>query len=143
MAYESLGTQTGDSPKTPTLRQYIKQHGGKCPQSSNVKIIFKPGKYGGFSIVTDHNYRVQVLEDNPLHGYLLENIDSLQQEEATLVVRVSDTERVQWELTRSTDDNSSWNEFSWVYKLALMPRKPTLGKTGATSRTKTPATPQG
>lgn len=141
MGYESLGSQTGDSKKTPTLRQYIKQCGGKCPKSSNVKIIFKPGQYGGFSIVTDHDFRVAVLEDNPLHDYLSRNLHKLSSDETTLVVRISNPDKVEWELAIDTDWNSDWEEKTWGYKLSLQDKKPTRKKTGTTDGKPTSATP--
>lgn len=124
MSYVSIGSQKTDRPTTPTLRQYLKQSGGVCPKATNVTVIFKPGNFGGWSLVCDGRFRVQILEDNPLHGILTDSIPTWSEEDSTLVVRVEDGSKPEWELSINTDSSSTWQEFDWGYKLTCDQPKP-------------------
>jgi len=53
----TLGSGNSNFPKTPTLLQKLKK-GEKVPDSSLVRLIFKPGKLPIFSLVTEAEYRV-------------------------------------------------------------------------------------
>lgn len=131
MAYEPIGEQTGDRPKTPTLRQYLKLSGKKIPNHTNVTTIFRPGKYGGWSLVCDGRFRVEIQEDNPLYKMLTEQIGKLELSCTTLTVSVTDAEKVQWALNIDTDSASEWSEYSWGYTLKVMTaktKKPTAEK---------------
>ena len=117
MAYTVLGQQDGDSPKTPTLRQYLKKTGGVVSQSTVVSLIFKPSKWGGWTLNCDNKFRVEVLEDNPMYKYLNENIDLLCEDGTSLAVLVTDTQKVQWQLAGQDDYTANWEQFNWGYKV--------------------------
>lgn len=115
MNEQVLGSQSTDSPKTPTLRQYYKQKGGAVPKTSFVKLIFNPGKYGGYSLTTDHNFRVSILEDNPLHGYLTDHLVIHADNEDALFVRILDGGKGSFELYVSDSETASWEEKQWGF----------------------------
>lgn len=123
MALAPIGSQTGDSPKTPTLRQYIQQNGGKAPNRSTVKIIFPPGKYETFTLLTDHGFRVSVDSNSPMFEVMKEQIDGWCLGCSSLVVSVDDVEKVQWSLNIDTDEAADWEVFTWGWKLDLQPKK--------------------
>lgn len=113
MSGQVLGTQSSDTAKTPTLRQFYKLRNGDCPKTSFVKIVFNPGKYGGYSLVTDHNFRVQVMEDNPLHGVLTDNLPLFADNNDAIFVRILDGEKGSWELFVHENETADWEEKSW------------------------------
>lgn len=135
MGYETLGAQKGDSRKTPTLRQYIKEGGGKVSTTSLVKIIFKPTSYSGYSLVSDHDYRVEVLSTNPLHEYLRDQLPLHASEGDSLRIRVVNPVKVEWELELTDDYTAEYQEFPWGWKLSHT-HKPDTKKTNPTRRGK-------
>lgn len=124
MAYVEHGSQQGDSKKTETLRQYIARVATKADWRSSVKVVFKPNTYGGYSLVTDHKFRVEVREDNPLHGVISDNLEDWAKNNISLWVRVINPEKVSWSLVESTDDIAEWEEKPWGYTLTLRPPTP-------------------
>lgn len=107
-----LGSQKGDSLKTPTLRQYYAQH-GSAPSLSHVKIIFKPNKSPAFGLVTDHGFRVNVYEDSPLHGVLTSEMDDWELHNVCLYVQVDDAEKGYWTLCIDETKRTTWEPLSW------------------------------
>lgn len=133
MSGQVLGSQSSDSARTPTLRQFYKQKDGKVPSTSFVKLIFKPGKGGGYGFVTDHNFRVTVLEDNPLHGHLTDNLAIYADNEDALFVRILDGSKGSWELFIADSETASWEELTWGFKATINQKtdpqkKPTTGR---------------
>ena len=138
MGYTVIGQQEGDSPKTPTLRQYLKKTGGVCSQSTVVSLIFKPGKFGGWSLNCDNKFRVEVLEDNPLYKYLNDHEEDLFVQGTSLVVLVTDTEKVQWQLAVQEEYEADWEAYKWGYKIRNHKKikpSPTADKTARKSKT--------
>lgn len=129
MAYEPLGTQKGDTKKTPTLRQYLKSVGESYPKTTAVTTIFKPSTYGGWSLICDSRFRVEILESNPLHDYLTEHCERLGNDETALFVRIVRPQSVEWSLEVNTDENSTWESKPWGYVLKIQDKKPTRNKT--------------
>lgn len=117
MGHETLGTQKGDSKKTPTLRQYIKNGGGKVSITSLVKIVFKPTDYSGYSLVSDHDYRVEVLSTNPLADYLRDHLQIHSDQGDSLRIRVVNPAKCEWELEVTDDYTCEWTEYKWGWKL--------------------------
>lgn len=116
MAFIDYGSQKTDRPKTPTLREYHKKN-GNSPNRSSVVIIFKPNKAPNYSLVTDHGFRVSVLEDNPLHGILTDSLEDWSKVNTFLAVQVDNGEKGEWTLVGDTDRTSVWEVFDWGYKL--------------------------
>ena len=98
MSLVTFGSQKGDQPKTPTLRQFHKQH-GKTPDQSHVKTIFLPNKLPYYTLITDHGFKVVVMEDNPLHGVITDSLDQWATDQVRLVVVVMDGEKGVWALS--------------------------------------------
>lgn len=133
MSGTTLGSQSSDSARTPTLRQFYKQNNGTVPNHSFVKLIFKPGKSGGYGLLTDHNFRVTVLEDNPLYGILRDQLVMFADNEDALFVRILDGSKGSFELYLSDTETASWEEMTWGFKATLNQKtdpqkKPTTGR---------------
>lgn len=116
MATVSLGTQRTDRPQTPTLRQYYKGN-GKLPIKSYVKTIFKPNKLPYWTIITDHDFKVVVSEDNPLHGVITDSIEQWEKDGSCLVITPDQEQIGAWDLGLDTDNNSTWRVMDWGYSL--------------------------
>ena len=134
MGYTTIGSQTGDKPKTPTLRQYLQRSGGVCPHTTNVTTIFKPGQYGGWSLVCDGRFRVEVAEDNPIFKALQENIEDWEFKGVNLVVQVLNTEKVEWALAINEEWESDWQGKPWGYVLKVSKQKKTSSDSGKATR---------
>lgn len=119
MALTSIGSQSSDQPKTPTLRQFYKQH-GTAPNRSHVKTIFFPNRLPYYTLITDHNFKVVVSEDNPLHGVITDGMEEWATNQVHLVVVVEDGEKGSWSLSIDTDENSDYEEMAWGYRVSLV-----------------------
>lgn len=128
MALRSLGSQDTDQPKTPTLRQYCAQKGGKIAQNHLVKIVFKPNKAPNYSLVTETGFRVSVLEDNPLHKIFTDSLPEWDMGNVPLYVKVVDGSKGKFEVLESDDERITWNEYSWGWKLEDLEKVKTRGK---------------
>lgn len=114
-----IGSQKGDSPKTPTLRQFWKQKEGKIPNTSYIKIVFPPRKVPNYSLVTEAGYRVSVLEDNPLHNIIRDGLPTWIEDGTVLAVQVDDGEKGHWSLVSLSNETGSWEEKDWGYKVEI------------------------
>jgi len=122
MALHSVGSQSSDQPKTPTLRQFYKLN-GKCPDRSHIKTIFKPNRLPYFTFITDHNFKVVVSEENPLHKIILDTLDEWVDSQCHLVVVVDDGEKGHWSLSVDTDENTDCEEMSWGFRGTMVKRE--------------------
>lgn len=111
---KSLGSQKGDAPKTPTLRQFIK-NGGEVVTNNYVNRIFKPGDYHQITLVTSTGWRVLIGESNPLYGILLGMFDNLADCSICLMIQVKDKEKCIWELFDKEDADTTWKEEQWGF----------------------------
>jgi len=109
--------------KTPTLRQWLKDGNGKHPKQSNVRVIFKPGKYDQYGLVADHGFRVSVPNTSKLYSWLEENLEPAMGNNDTLVICITDAEKAYWTLGTDTDQSSDWEEADWGYKSSIQPPK--------------------
>lgn len=129
MAIAQLGEENSGDKRTPTLRQFIKEQDGNYPIQSNVKMIFKPNQYGGYTFITDHNFKVQLEKGSPTQEYLEMVLDELFEREATLVIQpIVEKKKVSFLLGEDTDSNSSWEITPWGFRLSLLPPKNQTGK---------------
>lgn len=131
MSLVPIGSQKGDSPKTPTLRQYWSQKQGKVPVCSVVKIIFLPNKAPNYTLVAEHGFRVSVLEDNPIHGIISDSLEEWSQEDVVLTIRIDNGEKGYWSLCSDTNESATWNKKDWGYKITLNEKTQTRTKTKA------------
>ncbi len=111
---KKIGSQKGDAPKTPTLRQFIKA-GNEVVTNNYVNRIFLPGDYHQITLVVSTGFWVLVGESNPLYGDLLGLFDSLDAESICLIIQVTDVERCVWELYDKEDANTTWKKESWGF----------------------------
>lgn len=125
MAKQTLGSQKTDAPKTPTLRQYFQAKDGKVPIDNLVSIVFKPNKAPNWSFVTEHNFRVSILEDNPLHSVISDGIDEWIENGTVLYVRVTNGSKGQFELILEDEETTEWEVFDWGYKASELVRTKT------------------
>lgn len=117
-----IGSTSTDTPKTPTLRQYAKNH-GSTPNHSHAVRIFKAGKYGNWSIITDHNFRVSFGEDSPLVREFTANADEWIHEDCALVVLVENGEKGLWSLGIDDEHKTTWVEYEWGWHLADLEKR--------------------
>ncbi len=123
MSVIEFGSQKGDTPKTPTLRQWCKQMKGVHPVQSMITVIFKPGKLPNWSFVCSHGFRVNVFEDSPLHGIISDTIEEWRENGNCLVVTIQDGLKGHWSLGLDTNETAKWVEYSWGYKITIEPKK--------------------
>lgn len=123
MSIRSFGSEQSTTTQTPTLKQFLKANGGKCPTQSNVKVIFPPNQFGGYTFITDHNFRVQQANDPELNSLFAELLEESITSEETLVVQVKLGDKPTWSLGVDTDQGSKWETFPWGFKAELLPRK--------------------
>ncbi len=142
MAIATIGTENTGDRKTPTLRQYIKENEGRYPIQSNVKVIFKPNTYGGHTFITDHDFKVQLESGSATDELMALTIETLQEEEATLVIQpVVNGKKISFLVGQDTDQNSKWESFEWGWKCSLLPPKKPDRKKSQTSGLTTPTEP--
>lgn len=104
----NYGQSEERSGKTPTLRQYLKQSGGKHPNSSRVKRIFVPNKYENYSFVTDHDFRVTANSGSTLYDFLESDLDGIIEREECLSVWLDDASKFQWSLQSDDSYRTEW-----------------------------------
>lgn len=112
-----IGSQKGDSPKTPTLRQYYTQKQGNVPPRSLVTIVFRPNKVPNYSMVSEHGFRVSVMEDNPLHSIITDSLEHWSEDGVSLFIQIDDGQKGYWTLCTDTNESCSWEEKAWGYKI--------------------------
>lgn len=112
MPSQVIGSQSGDSEKTPTLRQWLQTH-DRVPNRCYVKTVFLPNKSGSFGLVTDTGFRVSVPESSPLFPTLRGIYDDIYGTGMCLFINVTDTERCHWQLESCDRHDTEWEETSW------------------------------
>lgn len=84
---------------------------------SVVSVIFKPSKYGGYTLTCDNKFRVEVVKGTFLHMSVEESLPTWHEEGTSLGVTVSDTEKVVWSLVEVEGYEADWEEAPWGYKV--------------------------
>lgn len=125
MAIVRMGEDNSDRKKTPTLREFVKLSDGKAPKQSNVKVIFPPNNYGGYTFIVDHDFRVQLPKGEKSNTETKEWLNDCLERQATIVVCVVTEPKLVWYLGEDTDSNSDWEVFDWGLKVALAPKRKT------------------
>lgn len=115
MEVKTYGSQQGDTVKTPTLRQFLANK-GTYPAISPVTVVFKPDKSPSYSLVTEAGYRVNVYPNNPIHKFLSDEFERIENEGLSLGVRVDDAGKCQWSLTEVPGTQFEWQSYSWGIK---------------------------
>lgn len=112
----SLGTSTGEFPKTPTLRQAIAAR-LDIPTLNLVTTIFKPGKFTAISLICEDKFRVNVREEEPLYRDLYALFPDIVNEKIALFVRVPEGSTGRYELLVDETSYSEWTEFHWGFRM--------------------------
>lgn len=115
MPYVPLGSQRSDSPRTPTLRQFIKA-GGDVSRASRVKIIFKPGKVEAYGFVTEDEYRVSVDKDSELFDTIESQLAEWLSGDTCLCVSPDLSKPGAFELVMDTNEVMDWSGYDWGWK---------------------------
>lgn len=138
MAIVILGSQDSDRPTTPTLRQWYRLEAGMGIKTSMVTTIFKPNKYGHYSFVTEHDFRVTVSKGSSLATALEEHIPVCVENDTSLVIEILDGEKGAWRIGTLENTKCQWDEESWGFKCSRVyeVKKPTAIKTGTTAKQK-------
>lgn len=112
MSTTVIGSQSGDSEKTPTLREYLKRV-GKVPQRCYVKTVFLPKQSGSYGLVCDPGFRVSIPESSPLFPTFRALYEDIESTSLCLFVHVTDTERVHWQLESCDRNITEWETAAW------------------------------
>lgn len=107
-----IGSQQGDSEKTPTLRQYL-QRVGKVPARCYVKTIFLPSKTGSYGLVCDPGFRISIPESSPLFVTFRTMFEDIHEQSLCLFVHVSDPDRCYWQLEACDLNVTEWDVTDW------------------------------
>ena len=124
MPRQELGSESGSAPKTPTLKQFATITNGKLPKISYVKIVFVPGKVPNYTLVTDHDFRVNVYKDSPLYHLLGEQLAAFIESGATLAIQPNQEDIGKFALLLDDDRPGDWTAHDWGY-LCQLEKQPT------------------
>ena len=116
MAFNELGSQSSSVPKTPTLRQWIKNNPDSEVHCSLCKIIFKPTAYASYTFVTEHDFKVVVEKNTVLDDYLQTSLCQALDEGGCLYILIKDRSKGSWSLARNEGSEQEWSEFPWGWK---------------------------
>lgn len=130
----SLFVSKSDSPKTPTLRQWYKNNEGKVPAKCSIKTIFSPGKYAGYTFLTEHGFKVTLSKESQFNDVFDIRLNELMGNDTALFVAIIDGNKGEWELEASDTERASWEEFEWGFKLAIT--NPRSSKSARSSKSK-------
>lgn len=111
-----LGSQKSDTPKTKTLRAWLKDNPDSAVRTSQVKVIFTPGKFGGYTFITELNFKVVVERVSPLNDYLEENLANVLEQDVCLFINITNADKGSWSLVNIDTSLSRWEVFGWGYK---------------------------
>lgn len=112
MGSNVIGSQSGDSEKTPTLRQYLERV-GKVPNRCYVKTVFLPKQSGSYGLVCDPGFRVSIPESSPLFPTFRALFEDISRTDLCLFVNVTDSDRVHWQLESCDLNATEWEETAW------------------------------
>lgn len=124
MASVSVMKRSTDRPKTLTLRQWAKAQDGKFPKRVFAKTFFRPGKYSGWSIVTERNFRVSLEDDPEINKAIEQALLTAVTSDMAAFVLLEDAENGVWELSLDTDECASWEEKDWGYTATITHPRP-------------------
>lgn len=136
MGFIEYGSQKTDTPKTPTLRQWAKQNPESEIHCSQVKVIFKPGKYASYTFVTEADFKVVVERNTSLEAFLNANLSEAIDSGACLYIQIKEREKGSWMFSALEGSETEWEEHSWGWKAGdTKAKKPDSKKTRSTSTT--------
>ena len=104
-----LGASESNFPKPETLKQYLERV-ITPPSRSYVKTIFKPGKFPQWSLICDHNFKVNVYEGTALFDTLEELYPTIEPQDLCLYVVIDNPEKRSWSLHVEESKLTRWEE---------------------------------
>lgn len=116
MGFTEFGTQSSDTPKTPTLRQWIKQNPDSEVHCSPVKVIFNPASFASYTFVTEQDFKVVVEKGTPLAHYLEETLPDALRTGACLYIQIKDKSKGSWAVSALEGNVQEWEELTWGWK---------------------------
>lgn len=116
MGFKELGTQSTDTPKTPTLKQWIKQNPESQIHCSPVKVIFNPASFASYTFVTEQDFKVVVEKGSPLARYLEETLPDALLSGACLYIQIKDKEKGSWAVSALEGNDQDWEQLTWGWK---------------------------
>ena len=128
MGFNEIGSQSTDTPKTPTLRQWCKQNPDSEIHCSQVKVVFKPTAYASYTFVSEHDFKVVVEKGSTLANYLHNSLSDALHDGVCLYIQIKDRDKGSWAVSALEGNETDWQEFTWGYKagttrLAAPPQK--------------------
>lgn len=135
MGFIEIGSQSSDSPRTPTLRQWYKDNPDEEVVHCRIKTIFNPGVYASYTFITEQNFKVSVEKNTPLSRVLERDLPGLCHAGSTLYVEVTDKAKGKWTLASVEGSITSWEERDWGFVAKeVEASKPVGTKTGTNVR---------
>ena len=116
MSFVEFGSQSTDTPKTPTSRQWIKQNPDNAVSACLVKVVFKPTAYASYTFVTEQDFKVVVEKGSALASYLDGSLSDALLADTCLYVQIKDRQKGSWSLSGLETSEQSWQEFNWGWK---------------------------
>lgn len=113
-----LGEGDSTRPKTPTLLQYLQEHGKSTPKVSVVTFVFFPGRAPNYSLLVDADYRINIHKSSSLYELFNDKLSTwVEQEIALLVLPNLDDRKGTYSLALDEKRKRVWEEREWGYKL--------------------------
>ncbi len=131
----TLGFGDDSRPRTPTLREYAEEMNNVLPEVSFVRIIFLPTKVPNLSLITDHDFRVNIHRTTDLFHPLLSSLEDYRISEAALLVIPSQTAIGSFDVALDDDYVVRWEKLDWGYKLSEIKPRPQPTKVTRRNRT--------
>lgn len=116
MGFTEFGSQSTDTPKTPTLKQWIKQNPDSEIHCSPVKVIFNPAAFASYTFVTEQDFKVVVEKGSPLARYLEETLPDALHSGACLYIQIKDKKKGSWAVSALEGNVQEWEELTWGWK---------------------------
>lgn len=119
MPRQELGTDSGSAPKALTLIQFAKQTNGKLPKISYVTVVFVPGKVPNYTLVTQHDFRVNIHKNGALYNLLAEQLSSFAESGLALAVQPDPANIGKFALLLDDGKSAHWDERDWGYRIDI------------------------
>lgn len=123
--------ETSESPDKPlSFRDFWKANkAAKAPIRSHVRVVFPPGKFNQWSLITDHNFVVRVYDNNPSFNSMGALIEAHRKDSSVLYVfPLWESKEPKWALGTDTDQVIEWKRFDWGFLCSFGETKPDTKK---------------
>ena len=117
MARQDLGVDNGSAPKTPTLVQFAQKTNGKVPEISFVRLIFAPGKVPNYTLVTQHDFRVNIHQNSHLFPILNNSLAEWSECGVALAVCPDAQNIGKFSLVLDDGRDAEWGVKEWGYTI--------------------------